>query len=72
MTQDIYSLTVWTWDAEAQEYEPLSYDQRSEEDAKAAFRAAEVTNDTPQIDLVLRHINRYGCTESKELLARKD
>lgn len=67
--KEIYCVKVWT--RNGAEYEPCLYEMMSKAKAQDAYDAIPVSNDTPQIDLVLRTVNKYGCVVASETLLSK-
>ena len=68
--KEVYCVRVWTWNGE--EYEPCLYEMTSKAKAQDAYDAIPVSKDTPQIDLVLQTVNKYGCVMASETLLSKD
>lgn len=66
----VYCVRVWTWNGE--EYVPCLFEKTSKAKAQDTYDKITINGDTPQIDLVLQTINKYGCIVASETLMSKD
>ena len=68
--RQVWKIIIWTWNGEGNE--PETHQFFNEMIAKAAFRAIQVSKDTPQIDLYECLVNKYEQVVDKKLIGRKD